>query len=286
MPAKKHKTHEANAMFDSTTQTPIRKSSTLLSLTIHGTAAALLFTIASNHEVQRVIGKTSSELTTLIAPYMPQLKPKPTGGGGGGGDRSLLRASQGRLPKIALKQFTPPMAVVHNAAPKLIMEPTIIAPPDAVVPIAKFAMLGDPNGIPGPPSGGRGSRGGIGDGDGTGVGPGRGPGYGPGEDGGIGGGPGGGAGSRGAITAPQVLSMVEPEYSEEARRARVQGAVVLYIEVGPQGKAQNVRVVQQLGLGLDERAIEAVMKWKFRPGSQNGKPVTTSARVDVFFHLL
>jgi protein TonB len=61
---------------------------------------------------------------------------------------------------------------------------------------------------------------------------------------------------------------------------------VLYVEVEPNGRAQNMRVIQSLGLGLDEKAMEAVKKWRFRPGNKNGKPVTVVATVEVSFRLL
>src|SRR5439155_8621954 len=133
------------------------------------------------------------------------------GGGGGGGDRSLLPASKGKLPKAALRQFTPPMAVVNNPNPKLIMEPSIIAPPDINLPQVNMSQYGDPLAKIGPPSNGPGSGGGIGSGSGGGVGSGKGGGFGPGEGGGMGGGVfrvGGG------VTAPALIFKVEPEYSE------------------------------------------------------------------------
>ena len=61
---------------------------------------------------------------------------------------------------------------------------------------------------------------------------------------------------------------------------------MLYIEVDPSGKATNIKVVRSLGLGLDEKAIEAVKKWKFRPGYKDGKPVTVAATIEVNFRLL
>ena len=82
------------------------------------------------------------------------------------------------------------------------------------------------------------------------------------------------------------MRKVEPEYSEEARKKKYQGSVLLYIQVDPQGKAINIRVLHSLGLGLDEKAIQAVKKWKFRPGFKDGKPVTVEAQVEVNFRLL
>jgi TonB family protein len=88
------------------------------------------------------------------------------------------------------------------------------------------------------------------------------------------------------VTAPVVLYKKEPEYSEEARKAKYQGTVVLYIEVDPSGRAVNPRVVRSLGLGLDEKAMEAVRQWKFKPGYRDGKPVTVAATIEVNFRLL
>ena len=262
------------------------KRSSAYSLGIHFAVVVLLFTALSSKAVQ----KAARDLTTTliqpdIAPYVPKASPQKDqmGGGGGGGDRSPLPASKGRLPKPSLKQFTPPMAVLNNLHPKLPMEPTIIAPPDVNLPQVNMPQYGDPLAKMGPPSNGPGSGGGIGSGSGGGVGPGKGGGYGPGEGGGVGGGV---FHMGGGVTAPSVLYKVEPEYSEEARKAKYQGTVVLYVEVDAAGRPTNLKVVRSLGLGLDEKAIEAVEKWKFRPGYKDGKPVTVAATIEVNFRLL
>jgi protein TonB len=262
-----------------------KKSSFMMSTGFQIAVAILLFTVASSKAVRDKV-KESVQLFApidLAPPPMAPPKKQLMGGGGGGGDRSLLPASKGRLPKAALRQFTPPMAVVNNPNPKLMMEPSIIAPPDVTLPNVNMAQYGDPLAKIGPPSNGSGSGGGIGSGSGGGVGPGKGGGYGPGEGGGFGGGVyrvGGG------VTAPALLYKVEPEYSEEARKAKYQGTVLLYIQVDPSGKAINMRVLHSLGLGLDEKAMEAVKKWKFKPGVKDGKPVTVEAQIEVNFRLL
>jgi protein TonB len=124
---------------------------------------------------------------------------------------------------------------------------------------------------------------GLGDGKNGGVGKGDGTGYGPGKDGGIGGetyviG--------GEVSAPVLISKVEPEYSEEARRAKFSGSVLLSVVVDVNGIPRDIRVVRTLGLGLDEKAIEAVQRWRFRPGMRRGKAVAVQALVDVSFRLL
>ena len=88
------------------------------------------------------------------------------------------------------------------------------------------------------------------------------------------------------ITPAALVWKVEPEYSDEARRAKIQGVVILLAEIGPDGRAHNLRLRSGLGLGLDERAMEAVLRWKFRPGARDGVAVSTSALIEVNFRLL
>jgi TonB family protein len=88
------------------------------------------------------------------------------------------------------------------------------------------------------------------------------------------------------VSAPALLSKVEPQYTEEARAAKLRGTVLLYIEVDPDGTAQNIAIKRSLGLGLDEKAIEAIRQWRFRPGVKDGAPVTVAAQVEVNFRLL
>ncbi|MGE5648250.1 MAG: energy transducer TonB [Acidobacteriota bacterium] len=252
---------------------------------IHIGAVALLFTLGTNKTVQTAVKQTVTLVAPDLAPYMADMKPKPQvqQGGGGGGDRSPLPASKGQAPKFAPRQFTPPMAVVHNQNPKLVMEPTLIGPTEAKLPNVNMPVWGDPLAKVGPPSNGPGSGGGIGSGSGGGIGPGKGPGFGPGEGGGFGGGVyrvGGG------VSSPVPVYKVEPEYSEEARKAKFQGTVVLSIIIDERGTPTNFKVVRPLGLGLDEKAIEAVQKWRFRPGMKEGKPVAVLATVEVNFRLL
>jgi TonB family protein len=251
-----------------------KKRAVSSSVVTHITVVVLLFTVSTSETVQQTVKETVSLVAPELAAYLPQAaKPKPMGGGGGGGDRSPLPASKGRLPRLAARQFTPPVARITNPDPKLPMEPTLVIPPDVRLPNVNMAQYGDPLGKLGPLSNGPGSGAGIGSGSGGGVGPGRGPGYGPGEGGGFGGGV---YRAGGGVTSPVVLFKVEPEYSEEARKAKYQGTVVLYIEVDEKGLPRNLKVLRALGLGLDEKAIQAVQKWKFRPGYKDGKAVTVA----------
>jgi len=269
-----------------------RQTSTLISLIFHAAIAALIFTVTFNPGGVLPKRFLPAEGTILIAPYVaPAAQRKSVaGGGGGGGERNILRASLGALPRRASRQFTPPRVVSPQEEAKLLMEPTVVVLPDAPLPRLNLAQLGDPNGIAGPPSSGTGSGGGIGNkGKGGGVGDGDGPGVGPGKGYNTGGGnpsPGGAAGPRGSVIPAALIWKVEPEYSDEARRAKIQGTVLLYLEVDSEGRPCNISVRQSLGLGLDDRAIEAVKRWKFRPGRQNGKAIATAAIVEVNFRLL
>ena len=133
----------------------------LSSLMVHGGVVGLLFLIGSSETVQKVVKEVVHLQAPDLAPYQAAPKKQSMGGGGGGGNLSPLDASKGKLPKIA-KQFVPPSAVVLNENPKLIMEPSIEAPPNAVLPMVALNTLGDPMGLGRIPSNGPGSGAGIG----------------------------------------------------------------------------------------------------------------------------
>src|SRR5580693_5703162 len=240
-------------------------------------------TILGRRMVTKVEAKPTTTVT-LVDPGDYTLKPAKTqaGGGGGGGDRDVLQASKGRLPKFSMQQITPPAAVIRNPNPKLAVEPTVVVPPDIKVAMLNMPNLGDPKSSAVIPSNGTGSGSGIGSGSGGGVGSGTGPGVGPGEGGGIGGGifrPGRG------VTPPRPIYSPEPEFSEEARKAKYQGTCTLMIVVDTDGRPTNLRVVSSLGMGLDEKALETVRTWRFEPGQKDGHPVKVEMAVEVDFHL-
>jgi TonB family protein len=87
------------------------------------------------------------------------------------------------------------------------------------------------------------------------------------------------------VSAPRAVYAPDPEYSEEARKAKWQGTVVLWVVIGPDGKPRDVRVQRSLGMGLDEKAIEAVRTWKFDPAKKDGQPVAVQVNVEVNFRL-
>ena len=88
------------------------------------------------------------------------------------------------------------------------------------------------------------------------------------------------------VSDPTIILKVEPEYSEAGRLLRALGTVMLYAEIQPDGIARNIRVLRSLGYGLDEKAIEAVRKWRFSPGTKDGKAVTVTALPKVDFQML
>lgn len=259
-----------------------KPSAFALSFLAHALAVALLLTssrylIAHHREIrQQVVG-----IVTDISPYILPPSASKAGGGGGGGDHDKLSASKGSLPRLSRQQLAPPAIVVRHETPKLAVEPTVVVPPELHLP-AKDS-LGDPvSAVLGPPSNGIGSGGGIGSGSGGGVGSGRGPGVGPGWGGGIGG---GAYRIGGGVTAPRAIYAPEPEYSEEARKAKYQGTVVLWLVVGPDGRAHDIHIYRSLGMGLDEKAIEAIHQWRFQPGRKDGIPVAVEVNVEVDFRL-
>jgi protein TonB len=251
----------------------------LSSVAIHGALVVVIMLLGTFQPIQSLVKQQITALEIDLRPYLAQQNKAPSGGGGGGAHQ-LLDASKGKLPKPTPRQLTPPR-VDPIADPKLPMVPSIIAPDD--VPNIQANNYGDPLSRMGIPSNGIGSGGGIGIGADGGVGSGRGGGVGPGSGGGFGG---GAYRIGGGISAPSVLSKVEPEYSEEARKAKWQGSVVLSVIVDELGRPRNVRVLRSLGLGLDQKAVEAVLQWRFRPGLKDGKPVPVMATIEVNFRLL
>jgi TonB family protein len=256
------------------------------SVLVHSIALTLLLLpYVLSRMWQPVKAATKAEVVD-ISPYLPQMTAagnKKAGGGGGGGDRSPTPASKGAIPKFAKVQLAPPMAVIPNPNPQLVVPPTLLGPPELKLPQMSSNMpWGDPNGVIGPASNGPGFGGGIGSGEGTGIGSGKGGGLGPGEGGGFG----GGVFSVGnGVSEPIPIYKPDPAYSEEARKAKYQGTVVLWIIVDAVGAVTDCRVVKPLGLGLDEKAVETVKTWKFKPAQRNGTPVPVRVMVEVSFRL-
>ncbi len=263
-------------MLDAEHNYSVNRSSFLYSYALNMLAvAALIFASHWTFTHKDLIQNQVRTIATDISPYLPMaVGQKEMGGGGGGGDRDKLEAPKGALPKVKTDlPMAPPAIVVRNMNPKLTVDPSVVAPPN--IPLPQTGELGDPlSKIVGPPSNGIGVGGGIGSG--------RGPGVGPGEGGGYGGGiyrVGNG------VSPPRPIYDPEPDYSEEARKAKYQGVVVLAVVVGPDGKAHDPRVQRSLGMGLDEKAMEKIKEWKFEPAKKDGRAVAVLVSIEVSFHL-
>ena len=89
----------------------------------------------------------------------------------------------------------------------------------------------------------------------------------------------------GGVSAPKATYAPDPEYSDQARKARYQGTVVLWLVIDADGLPQNLKVQRSLGMGLDEEAIKAVKRWRFEPAMRNGQPVPVMINVEVNFRL-
>lgn len=249
--------------------------------------ALILGSAAFGHKVVEQVKQREVVILTAPPPETYTIAPaiKEVSGGGGGGDRDPLPAPKGKLPKLAMEQITPPQIVLRNQKPKLTAQPTVVVPPKVQVAENHMPNLGNPAAAPlpsAPPSNGTGSGGGIGAGSGGGVGIGHGPGVGEGNGGGMGGGVykvGGG------ISAPKPIATPDPEYTDEARRAKIQGTCILWLIVGADGHPRDIRVVRGLGYGLDAKALETVKQWRFEPAQKAGTPVNVQVSVEVVFRL-
>ncbi len=211
----------------------------------------------------------------MIAPKKPDVAltpiditdPKIEGPHGGGGSPDKAPPVLGRVP---------PKMQMPDVAPKL-MEPP---PPsvdvmDEIPDNPKLPNFGMANSNVKLASGGGGGKGiGYGPGDGSGYGPGTGGNWGDGLEH-IG----------GAVSAPILIKEVQAEFSDEARRAKYQGVVLVSFIVDTQGNPQNPRVVRALGMGLDEKALEAIKQYKFKPAMKYGKPVAVKMAIEINFQL-
>ncbi len=274
------------------------------------TASGVLHAAGLGLLVFTTLGVTGkAEITQPLNPkrLVFLVKPGPGGGGGGGGLRQPAAARpaalKGKSELASPVSVERPVRRPEPARPRPVRPPDVaptprpIEPPPPVVPpdpqpavvAPVVAAPSDDTDARGTPdlaqpstSQGAGDGGGAGTGKGTGVGEGTGPGIGAGSGGGTGGGP---YRPGSGITPPELLSEVKPDYTEQARRRGLSGEVVLGIVVRSDGTVSQIRVLQGLGAGLDERAVEAVRRWKFAPARRQGVPVDVMVEVAVEFRL-
>mgnify|MGYP001616661672 CR=1 FL=1 len=267
----------------------------LASGALHAAAFGLALVLSMIGAFQRPLAREAT--TAIVTPVRLVFtsEPGPGGGGGGGGLRQPAPPPKAKLKgpsrvssPVPVRRPPPPVAPPKIAidAPKPLLKaealPQIVAPVVSVAGDAADRMgvlhetPADTN------SRGPGIGGGVGAGTGTGVGEGDGSGIGPGSGGGYGGGP---YRPGSGIDPPRLLREVKPGYTEEARRTGVEGEVVLEIVVRRDGTVGDVRVLQRLGSGLDQKAIDAVRQWRFEAARRLGAPVDVVVKVAVEFKL-
>lgn len=253
--------------------------SSVVSFLIHALAIGLVFWLLLAAKKQPQVKKTA--VTPVdISVYLPRTALS-GGGGGGGGARQRTPPTKGKLPTIARQQVTPPQTLLVDH-PRLAVQPTVVMPP-MKIPDANLPNLGMPQATRVTVAQGSGAGSGFGQGNGGGLGIGSGGGIGTGDVGNTGGGvpyPGG------DISKPKIVYAVDPEFSDEARRQKHQGEVSISVVVDAQGNPQNLRILRPLGMGLDEKAVEAVRQYRFKPALKNGKPIAVQIIVVVNFQLL
>jgi protein TonB len=264
-----------------------RRGSTTFSFILHiGIIAGVLWLATVLHSPvvqpqQTILTPLHFTLYDPPPPIMPIDVVKVPTGGGGGGAHHLIAPKRAPMPKV-VRVHPMPMArpIIHVEQPKLTYEPSA---PVRMQDNSKLASIG----MPQSPqialaSQGSGSAGGFGFGAGGGFGSGHGNGMGQGTGGSYGGGV---MSVGGGVSAPQVIHSVEPDFTDEARRSDFQGMASIQLIVDSQGNPQNVHVVRHLGMGLDEKAVEAVRQYRFKPAMFQGHPVAVQMVIEVDFRL-
>ena len=212
--------------------------------------------------------------------WMSQLGNSP---GGTSGERNPLPATNGAAPLFARIQLVPPRVRPADDI-RVPIPPTLVGDPNNTLPLTNLTNWGDPNSRSNNLSSGPGTHNGIGNGNDFGVGNGVGDSLGNSRDSGIGnksGCPGCGGGEM-----PVCIYCPRADYTDEAVKAKYQGSVVLSVVVTADGRATDIHVSKGLGLGLDEKAVEAVRNWRFKPVlGPDGRPVATPVSIEVQFHL-
>ena len=207
------------------------------------------------------------------------LSARALGGGNGGGDNDVVDAIMGRTPPRSPNPVVAPQVPVLND-PKLAFNSAIAVPPEVKLPdnpnMPNIGVYRSTN--VSLASNGPGSHGGMGSGPNGGYGPGSGPGFGPGTGEDI-------YTPGGNVSAPVPIVTPEAEFSEEARRQKYQGVCLVSVIIDAQGFPQSPQIIQRLGMGLDEKALEAVRRYRFKPALKNGRPVAARIQVAVDFRL-
>jgi periplasmic protein TonB len=269
-----------------------------VSLVLHILVFALLAYMAVlRHSKLEELKDNSVFVNTPL--YTPQgLDDKEGGGGGGGGKNQPTPPATGRMAETRRMQLVPPDPT--NPQPLLPADELLAQTPSVEMPIDipqdQSMPIGDISAPPNPQyamSSGPGTGGGIGTGKGTGIGSGKGSGVGSGEGSGMGGGKGTGIGDGvgpyvlgNGVKQPEALVQPLPPYTEEARKARIEGVVSLQAIIRKDGSVDSFKVVKGLGYGLDDSAINTIAtKWRFKAGTLKGVPVDVIANIEVRFRM-
>ena len=258
----------------------------LFSFAAHGAVALLLVLLSMDRTQTAPLEEPVHEETHLV--YL--MSPGPGGGGGGGGLRQpkpapkILRKTERPRPQISVPPVkeAEPVVVAKQQPPEPEPAKEILAPVQTVAANDQDRVGQIERTVEAPASNGPGSGGGVGTGQGAGNGGGLGSGIGDGEGGGTGGGP---YRPGSGIEAPRLLHEVKAQYTDEARRRGITGDVLLEVVVRSDGSIGTTRVLQGLGYGLEQRAIDAVRQWRFAPATRKGAPVDVLVEIAVEFTL-
>jgi protein TonB len=244
-------------------------TSTAIAVVLHGLVFLLIAFLLAK-KIKFAAPVKEQVMTEVNIPPMAPIRTKSMGGGGGQHDTTPV--TKGTPPKFADRQIIPPKAPPLEP-PKINIQPTIEVQKDVHM-ASSIPQIGVANS----PLVGMS----MGNGHGTGLGSGNGSGLGPGSGGNTGGGP---RRIGGGVSPPSVIYSVEPEFSEEARKAKVAGNVLVGLWIDEKGMPSHVHVVRGIGMGLDEKAVEAVKQWRFKPAMENGKPVLVELNIEVNFQI-
>ncbi len=255
---------------------PRSQASVWTAVVAHAIVIALIAYLIANQV--KIAAPAIPQVATIMAPPLPPppapVLPKAEQMGGGGGQHDLAPVTHGHLPKFSQEpQIVPPKAP-PTIPPKLAVEPTVNVQTNLKIADNHAPDLGMPNSNLSGFSMGNGNGTGIGSGNGNGVGP------------GSGGNMGGGVRHIGGSVRPPVLTyQVDAEFSEEARKAKFAGNVVVALIVDEHGNPSHVHAISDVGMGLGEKAVEAVRQYKFKPATENGKAVPVEMNVEVNFQI-
>jgi periplasmic protein TonB len=259
-----------------------------VSSTVHATILAVVVFIATFNLVPRAAMLTRDEKPSDMMRLIFLATPGPGGGGGGGGLRQPApppkAMREGHHPISSPVPPAKPIAPAPASEEPLkaeplpaLIAPIVNSPSDTKNRVGVLEQTAADNDAHGPGVGG-----GAGTGSGTGLGQGTGPGVGPGSGGGIGGGP---YRPGSGIEPPRLLREVKADYTEEARQRGISGEVVMEIVVRRDGSIGDIKILQGLGGGLNDRAVQAVRQWRFAPAQRQGVPVDVIVEVAVEFKL-